>query len=161
MPVTYNKIATNTLGSTASTVTFSSIPATYTDLIVVINATWNTAGTSNLTFQANGDTASNYSATRILGTGSSAVTARQGGTYMMVADIDNSLFTTIINIQNYANATTYKTVLSRMGWAAGYTGAYVGLWRSTAAITSFVISKNQSGAFAVGSTFTLYGIKAA
>jgi hypothetical protein len=158
---TYTQIASTTLGSTASTVTFSSIAGTYTDLVLVVNATWNTAGTANLTFQANGDTASNYSATRILGTGSSAVSARQGGTYMMVADIDDSLFTSIINIQNYANTTTYKTVLSRMGWAAGYTGAYVCLWRSTAAITSFVISKNQSGAFAVGSTFNLYGITAA
>jgi hypothetical protein len=158
---TYTQIASTTLGSTASTVTFSSIAGTYTDLVVVVNATWNTAGTSNLTMQLNGDTASNYSSTRILGTGSAVVSARQGTTYMMVADVDNSLFSAIINIQNYANTTTYKTVLSRMGWAAGYTGAYVSLWRSTAAITSFVIGKDGAGAFAAGSTFNLYGITAA
>ena len=158
---TYTQIASTTLGSAASTVTFSSIAATYTDLVVVVNATFSNASTANLALQFNGDTASNYSATRLLGDGSAASSSRNGGTYMMIGDIDNDIFTSIINIQNYSNTTTYKTALARTGFAAGFVGAYVGLWRSTAAINSFVIGYNGSGTFAAGSTFNLYGIQSA
>jgi hypothetical protein len=150
-----------TVGTATSTVTFSSIPATYTDLVLVINATFSNASTANLAMQFNGDTASNYSAIRILGDGSAASSSRNGGTYMMIGDIDNDIFTSIINIQNYSNTTTYKTALARTGFAAGFLGAYSGLWRSTTAINSIVIGYNGSGTFATGSTFNLYGIAAA
>jgi hypothetical protein len=65
----------------------------------------------------------------------------------------------IINIQNYSNSTTYKTVLARSNNAATGTDATVALWRSTSAITSIDYYLN-SGSWATGSTFTLYGIKA-
>jgi hypothetical protein len=70
--------------------------------------------------------------------------------------------TTVTNIQNYSNATTYKTVLSRGGGAntGNLVIAYVGTWRSTAAITTIDLI-NDSGNFAAGSTFSLYGITAA
>jgi hypothetical protein len=163
---TYTQIASTTLGSAASTVTFSSIAATYTDLVVVVNATFSNASTANLALQFNGDTGSNYSATRLLGDGSSASSARVGSTYMMIGDINNALFSSIINIQNYANTTTYKTALTRTGFAGGFLGAYVGLWRgstgsATQAINSVLIGYNGSGTFAAGSTFNLYGITAA
>jgi hypothetical protein len=61
---------------------------------------------------------------------------------------------------NYSNATTYKTALARTS-EDGVAAAYVGLWRSTSAITSITIDKGSSDNFASGSTFTLYGIKAA
>jgi hypothetical protein len=61
---------------------------------------------------------------------------------------------------NYRNSTTYKTVLSRYDDATKSTGAEVGLWRNTAAITS-VLMKPGTGSFAAGSTFTIYGIAAA
>jgi hypothetical protein len=68
----------------------------------------------------------------------------------------------VANIQNYSNATTYKTVVSRGG--AANTGmiviAYVGLWRSTAAITTITLF-SDTGNLATGSTFSLYGITAA
>jgi len=158
---TYTQIASTTLGSAASTVTFSSIAATYTDLVLVINATFSNASTANLAMQFNSDTASNYSATRLLGDGSAASTSRNGGTYMMIGDIDNDIFTSIINIQNYSNTTTYKTALARTGFAVGFVGAYVGLWRSTAAITSVTIySIDITPQFDIGATFSLYGIRA-
>ena len=62
MPNTYEPIATNTLGSAASSVTFSSIPSTYTDLIVVMNYA-NSTGLADVFFRFNGDTGSNYSDT--------------------------------------------------------------------------------------------------
>jgi hypothetical protein len=161
MPLTYTPIATQTLSSAASSVTFSSISGSYTDLVLVVNATFSNASTANLLMQFNGDTTSNYSATRLLGDGSAASSGRVSGTYMMIGDINNALFSSIINIQNYANTTTYKTALARTGFAGGYLGAYVGLWRSTSAITSVLIGYNGSGTFAVGSTFSLYGILAA
>ena len=66
----------------------------------------------------------------------------------------------IVQFQNYSNTTTYKTVLSRGNNASNLVEAFVGLWRSTSAITAIDI-KTQSGNFSIGSTFTLYGIKAA
>jgi hypothetical protein len=70
----------------------------------------------------------------------------------------------IMDIENYSNSTTYKTTLSRINNAGGTTGvgaeANVGLWRSTAAITSITIG-GQTGNLSTGSTFTLYGIKGA
>ena len=69
----------------------------------------------------------------------------------------------ILQLMNYSNTTTYKTILSRTNAAANGVDATVGLWRSTSAITSIEIGKNSgmSGTFQIGSTFTLYGIKAA
>jgi hypothetical protein len=163
---TYTPIATQTLGSAASTMTFSSIPQTYTDLVLVVNATFSNASTANLALQFNSDTGSNYSATRLLGDGSAASSSRFGGTYMMIGDINNALFSSIISINNYANTTTYKTAISRTGFAGGYLGAYVGLWRGSTgsaaqAINAVTIGYNGSGNFQTGSTFSLYGILAA
>jgi len=61
---------------------------------------------------------------------------------------------------NYSNTTTYKTGLVRANSAASGTDAIVGLWRSTAAITS-IVATHDTAQFATGSTFTLYGIASA
>jgi hypothetical protein len=66
----------------------------------------------------------------------------------------------IHNFMNYSNTTTYKTILSRSNNSAIGTDAVVGLWRSTAAINTIKILP-ANNAFEVGSSFTLYGIKAA
>jgi hypothetical protein len=58
---TYEAIATQTLGSAAASVTFSSIPGTYTDLVIVCTPLRVTAGAEELVFQFNSDTGSNYS----------------------------------------------------------------------------------------------------
>jgi len=161
---TFEAIATQTLGSAAASVTFSSIPSTYTDLVLVIQAS-NDSGATNLRLQFNGDTATNYSSTRMYGDGSSAVSDRTTTAVSMPVGIigasstDFGVFT--LQIQNYANATTYKTVLARAGYStSGYVTATVGLWQSTSAVTSVLV--NTSGAnFRVGNTFSLYGIKSA
>jgi hypothetical protein len=164
---TYTQIASTTLGSAAATVTFSSIPGTYTDL-VLLTAASNTGGNGNgLAIQFNTDTASNYSKTYLYGDGTSVVSGR--GTSQTNISISNMPISStgvfgagVANIQNYSNATTYKTVVSRGG--AANTGmiviAYVGLWRSTAAITTITLF-SDTGNLATGSTFSLYGITAA
>jgi hypothetical protein len=116
--------------------------------------------------QYNGDTASNYSTTDLWGDGSSASSGRtSSATFMRImgrgTGVANNLNNNgITQISNYSNSTTYKTMLSRSNAAAYGVAATVGLWRSTSAITSLTIT-SESGNLQVGSTFTLYGIKAA
>jgi len=162
---TYEAIATQTLGSAAYTVTFSSIPSTYTDLVLVINAT-TTANTKNPVFRFNGSTATDYSYTDLSGNGSAASSTRgssQNAIYAGVVGISGGNESTIIaNIMNYANTTTNKTALIRTSSAFNSVYVTAGLWRSTAAITSIDILTLSSGQdWSIGSTFSLYGIKAA
>lgn len=161
MDKTYEPIATQTLGSAAASVTFSSIPQTYTDLVLVVNHDVTADAVSGIQF--NGDTASNYSATYMWGNGTSGLSGREtsaASAFAFYGSAASGFATSIIQVMNYSNATTYKTFLGRETDAAVETLAVVGLWRSTAAITSLVLLR-RSGNFAAGSTFTLYGIKAA
>jgi hypothetical protein len=166
MASTYEPIATSTLGSSQAGVTFSSIPSTYTDLRLVINTGTNISAYPFIQF--NGDTSTNYSLTELLGNGSSASSSR--GSSMNHIQTFNVNTTTSQDsmmswdVMNYSNSTTYKTVLSRANAAGNGTNAIVGLWSSTAAITSIYVGCINSGTprtFNTGSTFTLYGIKAA
>lgn len=161
MAVTYSQIATTTLSSNAADVTFSSIPSTYTDLVIVTGVKY-TSSEQALALTFNGDSGTNYSATYIYGNGSSAATSRDtNNVFIPVArGDDNNFWAGITNIMNYSNTTTYKSVLSR-GNSNTYVVAYVGLWRSTSAITSLKIAQLTGSNFASGSTFSLYGIKAA
>jgi hypothetical protein len=156
---TYTPIATTTLGSAQSSVTFSSL-GSYTDLLLVF--TYESSADSNLQMRFNGDTGSNYSFTAMYGDGSSAASNRGSSTTGIPVGYDNtSISGTIsrVNIQNYTNSTTYKTAILRSD-NSGYVVARVGLWRNTAAITSITLV-NDSGNINSGSTFTLYGIAAA
>ena len=162
---TYNPIATTTLGSSAASYTFSSIPSTYTDLVLVSFANVNTA-IANITVRVgNGsvDTGTNYSNTFLYGTGSAAGSSRNTSgnvMYLGAAGTGSEFSTSVMSFQNYANTTTYKTMLSRFGWVSNAVYSTVGLWRSTSAINT--ISLISDGAnFNAGSTFTLYGIAAA
>ncbi len=165
MPKTYQPIATTTLGSAQSTVTFSSIAGTYTDLVLVINAKANTGGAVGLQFRFNSDSGTNYSFTYLNGNGSSAssgrITSNNQGAFADLAGSASSPNTVIAQISNYSNSTTFKTTLSRGSDAANVAQVLVNLWRSTAAITQIDVYPNSSIQFASGSTFTLYGIKAA
>jgi len=158
---TYTPIATTTLGSAAASYTFSSIAGTYTDLVIVANATAST-GALNPQIQFNGDTASNYSLTWMYGNGTSAFSARYSNQtfayfgYMTTTEPA----TYILQIQNYSNTTTNKSTLFRWNATNTEVGAGVALYRSTAAITSITL-KTSANNFAIGSTFSLYGIKGA
>ena len=160
---TYTPIATTT-SSGSGNITFSSIPNTYTDLVLIIaNQTLSSAGDA-VRMQYNGDTGSNYSNTNLTGNGSSAISYRESNVSSIrvsgiaVGVSTSTPATTIIQIQNYSNTTTYKTDISRFSDAGTEVGAVVGLWRSTAAINSITLS---SAYMTSGVVYSLYGIKAA
>ena len=153
---TYVPIATTTLASAAASYTFSSIPSTYTDLVLVISGT--AAGADSLKVQYNGDTATNYSYTILYGTGSAAGSlGSANNSLLQIGTISTTQITSITQIQNYSNITTYKTNISRSNDSSSQVNTSVGLWRSTAAINSIKIA-TVSNNLSIGSTFTLYGI---
>jgi hypothetical protein len=160
MASTYQPIATTTLGSSASSVTFSSISGSYTDLVLVVAGTYTSGGTNDAALQFNSDTGSNYSWTRLLGNGSAASSSRSTNDvqidFGLISSTNQS--NSIAHIQNYSNSTTYKTVLGR-GNSTEYVGAIVGTWRNTSAITSITVK--SAATYSSGTTFVLYGITAA
>lgn len=145
-----------TLGSTASSVTFSSIPATYTDLVAVIATT--TSG--DISYRINGDTGSNYSQTIIYAYSAFGSTRTTSATsnFLNYGSNNGNFFATL-QFNNYSNTTTYKTSILRDNANGTTTDVMVGLWRSTAAINSITFTPPST--FAIGSTFNLYGITAA
>ena len=162
---TYTPIATQTLGSAAASVTFSSISGAYTDLVLVCNTGVTAAGGYTLYMRLNGDTTTLYSGTRLSGNGSAAASYRASSLSFIFAGLNlpNTLTNNVIfQLMNYSNSTTNKTVLYRMNDASGGVAAGVGLYRSTSAITSIELSAELGATtLLAGSTFTLYGIAAA
>jgi hypothetical protein len=165
MPATYEPIATTTLGSAASSITFSSIPATYTDIRIILSAIGAAAGCYPA-IQFNGDTGTNYSYTLLRGNGSAAASIQasnsaRGFILNSSADIPTTfpaLSTT--DIFSYAGS-TFKTLLSSGSDdknGSGEFNAYVNLWRSTSAINRIDLIGHGAN-FATGTTATLYGIK--
>lgn len=168
---TYTPIYAQTLSATTASITFSNIPTTFTDLILVVNAASETTH-AFLNMQFNGDTGSNYSYTELLGNGTNATSTRYtNATQMFNANVamqqTTISFNGIYQIMNYSNATTNKTGLARFNCInSDYNGtiAVAGTWRNTSPITSIKVFPSRSGTpynFSIGSTFTLYGIKAA
>ena len=168
MAATYEPIASTTLGSDAQ-VEFTSIPDTHTDLVVVAHVKAPSGGPYGLYMRFNGDTGNNYSLTTLEGNGSATGSTRESsasrtsfGSYTYGIGTSN-FAVQIVHIMSYSNTNVYKTVLSSGADAGAFTGRYVGLWRSTSAITSLKVA--MSGGFsanlAAGTTVALYGIKAA
>jgi len=163
MPSTYEPIATTTLGTAASSITFSSIPATYTDLRLVLTEFSSNTATTRLRF--NSDSGTNYSSTSLFGSGTAAGSGRQADDTGIWLDYYAGGSTTIPLLQiadifSYAGSTN-KTVLVNGNSDKNGSGAVeriVGLWRNTSAITS-VTAARDSGNYNTGTTATLYGIK--
>ena len=162
MPATYEKIATTTLGSSSSTVTFSSISGSYTDLIVII--TPKTSAAADVYVRCNSDSGTNYSYTGLSGSGSAASSFRVSNTSNGIlldnlgyADNNNNQVI-IAQFNNYSTTTTNKTSIARSNNAATGVDALVGLWRSTSAINELTFRLNSTHTYSSGSTFTLYGI---
>lgn len=168
---TYVALATTTLGSSSADITITGISQSYTDLVLVVSArsTYAAAEVAGFIRVGNGsiDTGNNYSSTRLLGTGSSASSARATNVSRVVWDAipgstsaSGNFCTTIISIQNYSNTTTYKTLLVRSNEPNNYVEATVGTWRNTAAINQIRIYGDGAADLAAGSTVTIYGIAA-
>ena len=167
---TYVALKTTTVtGSPAASVTLDLTGITgYTDLVLVASVQQTVDGEDfALRFNNDGGTGSLYSRTIMYGNGSSAASTRNAGQTYMAFDVygvppaSGSFTANTLHIMNYANATTYKTVIARNNAAGGTypgTGATAGLWRNTAPITSIQLFCTNSSNIAVGSTFTVYGI---
>jgi hypothetical protein len=153
---TYTALATTTLSSSASSVTFSSIPQDYRDLVLVVNGSL-TSTLENLyiLFNANG---TGYSYVLMLGTGSSAVSANYSARTW--GELDTGIGNNIYHIMDYSATDKHKTTLFRSNRASGGVLAQAGRWANTAAITSVAISGGLSQGFAAGTTLSLFGIEA-
>jgi hypothetical protein len=161
MPTTYEPIQTYTLGSAAATITFSSIPATYTDLRIVLVAIDSAGDGVRMTY--NSDTSALYSNTQLYAFSGTAYSGRSTG----IAYCDLSVFglsTTPhlieVDIFSYAGSTFKTNLVSFSGDLDASNSAVakvVNLYRSTNAITSIEL-KLGSGSFDAGTTATLYGI---
>lgn len=165
---TYEPIATTTLGSATASVTFSNITGSYTDLILISNIKSGNADQPSVVVNIN-DTFTDelYSGTMFYGTGSSSTSNRTSNQNVGLILRNGGLSTNtsmtqvfITNFLNYSNSTTFKVFTSRGEVSDVLTETNVGLWRSTSAITKIRVA-GTPGSFALGSTFTLYGIAAA
>lgn len=166
----YESIASANGTGSAGNIVFSSIPATYTHLQLrcLVSDTYTASnGAQEGWLQFNSDTASNYSYHRLTGNGSTASALGIDTNTVMDDEISIAHGTTgafgvaIIDIQNYASTTQYKTVRSFNGSdlnGSGYVRLASGNWRSTSAITSITIGGSIT-AFSTTSRFALYGIK--
>ena len=159
MATTYTPIATTTLGSAQASITFSSIASTYTDLVLIVNGAASNANTFGV--QVNLDTGTTYSTTGIIGDGSTASSNRQTNSTVGYVGALATNGVIIVNFQNYANTTTYKTWISRGSAASDSTQSRVSLWRNTNAISTIKLLEPSGATFSTGVTATLYGIKAA
>lgn len=169
---TYTPIATTTLPSTQSSYTFTSIPSTYTDLVLEMNiqgVSSSGSGANTVYLEINADTSTNYSRTALIGDSGGAQSNRNSnqskitiGNGYESSTLASIYGTFLVNIQNYSNATTYKTLLGEYASNGDRVGRVVALWRKTPeAINSIKVTCDSANGLAQGCTLTLYGIAAA
>ena len=168
MAATYKLISSNTLGSTAASVTFSSIPSTYTDLVLRCSTRDTNANQWVSAFLQVNSTTSSYSYTYLRGNGSSVVSSRdtaQANFFVANNNGNGSTSSTFANfeiyIPNYAGATNKIISADAAGEDNSSSPVYrlslAGLLSNTTAVTSLTMV--SSTAFSTGSSFYLYGIK--
>jgi len=173
MANTYTLIASNTLSTSAASVTFSSIPATYTDLVLKMSSRFDVVNTgARLRF--NSDSAANYSWRRIEGDGAN-VASNSNTTYgspyntfiytfpiEFSTQTSNTFNNLEIYVPNYAGSNNKPLSLNGVNEnnaTTAYSGLIAGLWSNSAAINSLSFTCDGTGNFVSGSTFWLYGIK--
>ena len=165
---TYTPLATVTLGTATSSVTFSSIPATYRDLILVSFVRSNRAATDDDFFvKFNSDSGSNYSYVRMVGRGGGAssasningTNANDLGQIPAASSTAGQFANSVLQIMDYSATDKHKTTLTRTNAAGStdVTGAHAGRWANTAAITTVSLNP-RLGSFISGSTFNLFGV---
>lgn len=165
MPLTYDSISSQTLGSNQSAITLSSIPQTFTDLVLVCWG-WGATGGGSIKIRPNNDGSTLYNTTYQYSDGSTITPGQTGdtaeGLYMgRLLQSSSDMGGGYIHIFDYANTTTHKTMIGTNFASAPINWLSVGMWRSTAAISSLNLRVESGSDFASGFTVALYGIKAA
>ena len=160
---TYSLISSTTASGSTTSVSFSSIPQTFTDLILVVGSLSLSVNGNGLIVRYNGDSGTNYSLTDLGGTGSAAFSRRiSNSTYAQIGwgqiGSQGAKSTIIANFFDYSNTTTYKTSLARWNDSSAEVGTTVSMWRNTGAITSMDVISGAN--LSSGATFKLYGIEA-
>lgn len=162
---TYALIESKTLGSATSSIAFTSIPAIYTDLLLVCN--YGLSADADSRFYLNNEsTGTNYSMTNLRGNGSTAVSSRYSSNDYFVFGLQSVTVpttltsTAIYHFLDYANSTTYKTVIGTAGDAAAQKIVRVGTWRASPTAINRIDIAGVSANLLSGSTFKLYGIQA-
>jgi hypothetical protein len=153
---TYTPLANLTLGSSASTVTFSSISQAYRDLILVFSGT--TSVDTQIRVRFNSDSGSNYSWVQMFGNGSVAGSVSGTDTSLRGTNFNTVVGQNTVQIMDYSATDKHKTVLIRRSRDTD-TIAAAERWANTAAITTITLVTN-SGTYNSGTTFALYGIVA-
>ena len=164
------------LGTSATSVSFTSIPATYDHLVLISSARSDaSAYTSFMNFQVNGDTGSNYSRQALsANTGTLTSVSGTGGTvwtynYLPAASaLANTFSLTETWLMNYSNTSNYKQIYSKNAGTNNSTTdsqwgirTSSGVWSSTAAINRVDALQSGGDDFVQYSSFTLYGINGA
>lgn len=167
MANTFTLINSTSLSSSAASVTFSAIPATYADLVLQVSArTANATANDNLVLKLNSDTGANYSVTRLYGNGSTATsntnTNMLGGFINANTSTSSTFGNTEIYIPKYgstANKPISTFSVAENNATAAITNVNAMLYRNSSALTSIEITASSASNFQSGSTFWLYGIK--
>ena len=151
------------LGSNQASITFSSIPATFTDLVLVYSL--RSANRNDFGVRFNGSTA-NFSNRFLQGNGSSASSGTGYGNFLGVMVSSSWTASTFgsgqLYIPNYAGSSAKSwsvDAVSENNATESYQLIIAGLWNQTAAITSLEIYQQQGDNIASGSSATLYGIR--
>jgi hypothetical protein len=159
---TYTPLATVTLGSTASSVTFSSIPATYRDLILVATSTTAITSSGFCSVRFNADSGSNYSEVWMQSVGAPPAASSSSFSNGTELGFGGAFSQAIMQIMDYSATDKHKTTLNKWNTIAITTNdavlqARAGRWANTAAITTVRLGAS-AGVLAIGTTFNLYGI---
>jgi len=155
---TYTALATVTLGTATASVTFSSIPATYRDLILVFAGT--RTGSNNVNFRFNSDTGTNYSWVVANGNGSTTLSVAETLSFIPTGYYDiatNAQMNVIFQVMDYSATDKHKTSLSRSSQAGAGVAMAASRWANTAAVTTVQIYAGNND-FGSGSVFSLYGV---
>lgn len=161
---TYALINSTTLTSAQASITFSDIPGTFTDLVLV--SRYGLSADADSQVYVNGvSTGTSYSETFLRGNGSTASSGRRSNQpywlHGLAAVTVPTTLTSVVTHQflDYSNTTTNKTLITRINDAGAQVAARVGLYTSTSAITSITIAGISANLLS-GSTFRLFGITA-
>ena len=159
MTTAWVPLATTTLGASASSVTFSSIPASYRDLVLICDCKNINGDSYNLHCRINGDTGNNNPSVVMQGSssGASSFTRNVNGAAQIGWTNNTNNSAVVTQFLDYSATDKHKSILSRNNTEASRVNAHAIRWENTAAITSLEIFVEASGSLAAGSTFSLYG----
>jgi hypothetical protein len=159
MALTYNTIASTTTTASTSTITFSSIPSTYTDLVVKIYIPTSSANGENLCMRFNGDTGANYNQVRGVSAYPSASGDYDNNATYTYGVLTNTVYATVAtwDIFNYAS-NKFKTILHKGSTYNQRTDIFAATWESTVAINSITIFPTGSATMAAGTKISIHGI---